>query len=371
MSKSNHNERLRSLDALRGFDMLWIIGGGELAIALAKVTNWRWLEWFAEQQEHVKWDGFHFEDLIFPLFMFISGVAISYAILGKVSKGGNKSKTAWKVVRRGLTLVVLGIIYNGFLQFRFAEGEVRYASVLGQIGLGYLFASLIVLFTRHYSFRLMWLGGILLGYTIIQNFIPVPGIGAGVLTPEGCINGYIDRMLLPGHLYGQVFDPEGLLCIVSATGITLMGALAGEVLRSKSWTEYRKLMILSGTGIAFIIIAVLLAPVYPVIKAAWTSTFNLLAGGISLLLLSLFYFIIDIRGFRRWTFFFTVIGMNSITIYLGSAIVDFGHISKFFTGGLTHLAGEAWGEVFFMLGFLAAEWLVLLFLYRRKIFLRV
>ncbi len=371
MSTSKHSERLRSLDALRGFDMLWIIGGGELAIALAKVTNWHWLEWFAEQQEHVKWDGFHFEDLIFPLFMFISGVAISYAILGKIAKGGNRSKTAWKVVRRGLTLVVLGIIYNGFLQFHFAEGEVRYASVLGQIGLGYLFASLIVLFTRHYSFRLMWLGGILLGYAVIQNFIPVPGIGAGVLTPDGCINGYIDRMLLPGRLHGGVFDPEGLLCIVSATGITLMGALAGEVLRSKSWSEYRKLMILSGTGIAFIIVAVLLAPVYPVIKAAWTSTFNLLAGGISLLLLSLFYFIIDIRGFKRWTFFFTVIGMNSITIYLGSAIVDFGHISKFFTGGLSHLAGEAWGEVFFMLGFLAAEWLLLLFLYRRKIFLRV
>ena len=258
MNTSKQAERLHSLDVLRGFDMLWIIGGGELAIALAKVTNWGWLNWFAEQQEHVKWDGFHFEDLIFPLFMFISGVAISFAILGKIARGGSKTKTAWKIVRRGFTLVVLGILYNGFLQFRFAEGGVRYASVLGQIGLGYMFASLIVLYTRHYSFRLMWLGGILLGYGIIQNFIPVPGIGAGVLTPEGCINGYIDRLFLPGRLYGGVFDPEGLLCIVSATGITLMGALAGEVLRSKAWDEYRKLLILSGTGIVFIVIALLL-----------------------------------------------------------------------------------------------------------------
>lgn len=372
MTTNKPSERLHSLDALRGFDMLWIIGGGELAVALAKATNWGWLNWFAEQQNHARWAGFHFEDLIFPLFMFISGVAISYAILGKIAKGKSKSKTAWKVVRRGLTLVLLGFIYNGFFQMSFVDGEkFRFASVLGQIGLGYLFASLIVLYTRHYSFRLMWLGGILLGYAIIQNFIPVPGFGAGVLTPEGCINGYIDRAFLPGRLHGTIFDPEGLLCIVSATGITLMGALAGEVLRSKAWTEYRKLLILSGTGVVFIILALLLNPVYPVIKAAWTTTFNLLAGGISLLLLSLFYLIIDIWRFQRWSFFFTVIGMNSITIYIGAQIIDFGNISKYFFGGLSRISGEHWGEVIFWIGYLAAEWALLLFLYRKKIFLRV
>jgi len=372
MTTTKPVERLRSLDALRGFDMLWIIGGGELAVELAKATDWGWLNWFAEQQNHVKWDGFHFEDLIFPLFMFISGVAISYAILGKIGRGGSKAKTAWKVVRRGLTLVLLGFVYNGLFQMSFLDGEkFRFASVLGQIGLGYLFASLIVLYTRHYSFRLIWLGGILLGYAIIQNFIPVPGFGAGVLTPEGCINGYIDRMFLPGRLHGTIFDPEGLLCIVSATGITLMGALAGEVLRSKLWSEYRKLLILSVTGIGFILLALLLQPVYPVIKAAWTTTFNLLAGGISLLLLSLFYLVIDIWRFQKWTFFFTVIGMNSITIYIGANIIDFSHISKFFLGGLSGIPGEEWGSVIMWIGYLAAEWLFLLFLYRKKIFLRV
>ena len=371
MSTHKSAGRLQSLDALRGFDMFWIIGGGELFSALAKATDWKWLHWWAGQQEHVKWDGFHFEDLIFPLFMFISGVAISYAILDKIHKGTHRSPLAWKVVRRGITLVLLGFVYNGFFQFHFADHGFRFASVLGQIGLGYLFASLIVLYTRHYSFRLMWLGGILLGYAIIQNFIPVPGFGAGVLTPEGCINGYVDRGLLPGKLYGGTFDPEGLLCIISATGITLMGALAGEVLRSKAWTEYRKLLILSGTGVIFIIIAILLHPVYPVIKAAWTTTFNLLAGGISLLLLSLFYLIIDIWKYRNWSFFFAVIGMNSITIYLGARIIDFGKVSKFFLGGLSRISGEAWGDVIFWIGFFAAEWLLLLFLYRRKIFLRV
>jgi predicted acyltransferase len=372
MTTQKQPERLRSLDALRGFDMLWIIGGGELAVALARVTNWRWLNWFAEQQEHVKWDGFHFEDMIFPLFMFISGVAISYAILGRVHRDGNRKKAALKVIRRGLTLVLLGFVYNGFFQLRFVDqGPFRFASVLGQIGLAYLFASLIVIYTRHYSFRLIWLGGILLGYAVIQNFIPVPGVGAGVLTPDGCINGYIDRMLLPGRLYGKVFDPEGLLCIISATGITLMGAIAGEVLRARLWTNGRKLLILSGTGVLFIMIALLLKPVYPIIKSAWTTTFNLLAGGIALLLLSLFYLVIDVWKFRRWSFFFTVIGMNSITIYLGAQIIDFGHIGKFFLGGLQRLSGEDWGNVIMWIGFLAAEWVFLLLLYRKKIFLRV
>jgi len=365
------DHRLLSLDALRGFDMFWIIGGGELFIALSRVTGWNWLEWWAKQQHHVPWDGFRFEDLIFPLFMFISGVAASYAILGKLGKGSDKPHLAWKVVRRGLTLVILGFVYNGILQLRFGGEGFRFASVLGQIGLAYLFACLIVLFTRKSIFRLIWLALILLGYAIIQNFIPVPGVGAGVLTPEGCINGYIDRLLLPGKLYGGTFDPEGLLCIVSATGITLMGALAGEVLRNKAWSEYRKLLIISGTGVLFIILALLLEPVYPVIKAAWTTTFNLLAGGIACLLLSLFYLIIDVWRFRKWTFFFSVIGVNSITIYLGTVLIDFGHTSRFLFGGLSRIAGEAWGEVIFWTGIILIEWLMLLFLYRKKIFLRV
>lgn len=370
MSRTKPKDRLLSLDALRGFDMFWIIGGGGLFIALANVTGWGWLEWWAEQQKHVKWEGFRFEDLIFPLFMFISGVAIPFAILGKLKRGIPKKSLALKIVRRGLTLVLLGFVYNGFFKLQFSEPAFRFASVLGQIGLGYLFAGLIVLYTRNYLFRLIWLGGILLGYAIVQNFIPVPDFGAGVLTPDGCINGYIDRLLLPGRLHGGVYDPEGLLCIVSAAGITLMGALAGEILRSKLWSNYQKLLILAIAGVVGIILALILKPYYPIIKSAWTTTFNLLAGGISFLLLAFFYLIIDVWKFRRWAFFFQVIGLNSITIYLGSVMIDFAHTSKFFLGGLSRISGD-WGSVIFWIGVLAVKWLFLLYLYRRKIFLRV
>ncbi len=370
MSSSKPTNRLLSLDTLRGFDMFWIIGGGAFFLNLSEVTDWNWLEGMSTQLHHVSWDGFRAWDLIFPLFMFISGVAIPFAILSKKKKGVPKSKLVMKIVQRGLTLVVLGFVYNGILRLQFGESGFRFASVLGQIGLAYMFAGIIVILTRNYVSRLIWLGGILLGYAIIQNFIPVPGFGAGVLTPEGSINGYIDQLLLPGRLNGGTFDPEGLLCIISAAGITLMGALAGEVLRNKSWGDYKKILILTIAGVSGIVLALILKPFYPVIKSAWTTTFNLLAGGISFLLLALFYMVIDVWKWRRWAFLFQIIGLNSITIYLGTQIINFGYTSSFFLGGLSELSDD-YSKVIYMGGVLIVEWLFLYFLYRKKIFLRV
>lgn len=363
-------KRLYSLDALRGFDMFWIIGGGAFFLALTDATGWGWLESMSKQLHHVQWDGFKAWDLIFPLFMFISGVAIPYAVLGKLKKGFPKSHLVRKVVKRAILLVFLGTVYNGIFQLKFGGEGFRFASVLGQIGIAYLVAALIFLYTRHFTFRLVWVAGILLLVTILQNFIPVPGFGAGNLTPEGCINGWIDRAILPGRLiYGNV-DPEGWLSIVSAAGITLMGALAGEVLRTKRWSDYQKIGILALAGVAGIILAIILKEWYPVIKKAWTTTFNLLAGGISFLLLALFYLVIDVWKWQKWAFFFRIIGLNSITIYLGTQIVNFGHTSKFFLGGIMDISGD-YGQALYMAGVVIVEWLFLYFMYKRKIFLRV
>ena len=139
MKKKNEgqqSERLHSLDVLRGFDMLWIIGGGSLIAALAKTLDWGWLHAVAGQMEHVSWVGFHFEDLIFPMFMFISGVAIPYAVTSKVEQGADKKPLLYKIIKRGLLLVLLGVFYNGALRHEFTGiSDIRIASVLGQIGL--------------------------------------------------------------------------------------------------------------------------------------------------------------------------------------------------------------------------------------------
>ena len=361
-------ERLHSLDVLRGFDMFWIIGGGALIGALAKTTGWNWMNVLAEQTHHVAWNGFRAWDLIFPLFMFISGVAIPFAITSKLEKGVARSELFRKVLRRMILLVVFGLVYNGVLKDGFPD--MRAASVLAQIGISYFFASLIVIYTSSVKPRIFWLVGILGGIAILQLLVPVPGFGAGVITPEGSINAWIDQHFLPGRLIYGTYDPEGILCIVSATSVTLMGSLAGNILRNKSISQHRKAGILVLSGVGLILVALALSTVYPIIKKIWTVPFNLLTSGISLMLLSLFYFIMDVKGRRKGTFFFRVIGLNSITIYLGGRIIDFYYTSGFLLGWLAKPAGE-WGQVIIILGMITVEWLFLYYLYKNKIFLRV
>lgn len=370
--------RLVSLDALRGFDMLWIVGGGSLITLLAKYSGAGWLTGLSNQMEHVQWEGFHFYDLIFPLFMFISGITIPLSVKSKLISAVPKMDLLQKAFKRMVILILLGFLYNGLLRNGFANA--RYLSVLGQIGIAYFFASFIVLFSQSFKTTLFWLIGILLGVAILQLFVPVPGVGAGILTPEGCINGYLDRLLVPGRLgydalggmvsENGIFDALGLLCIVSAIGITLMGTVAGNILQHRSYSEYRKTGMLVVIGLSLIIVALLFSPVYPIIKKCWTTTFNLLAGGFSFLLIALFYVVIDVWGFQKWSFFFKVIGMNSIFIYLFYAIASVKNMTDSFIGWMILPMGEM-GGLISILGVLAGEWLLLYFMYKQHIFIKV
>jgi len=376
--KGSSQGRLLSLDALRGFDMLWIIGGGGLIAALAEYSGAGWLQALAVQMEHVKWEGFRFYDLIFPLFMFISGVAIPFSVRSARSKGFSPGRQIMKVFRRMIILILLGLVYNGV--FRNGFENARYVSVLAQIGIAYFFASLIYICTASYRTTLIWLAGILAGVSVLQLFVPVPGIGAGVFTPEGCMNGYLDRMLLPGRLaYGPegmlstgqgIYDALGLLSIVSAIGITLMGTIAGRFIQNESYSGYRKTGLMALTGAVLIPVALLISPVYPIIKVCWTTSYNLLAGGISFLLMALFYLVIDVWRYKKWSFFFRVIGMNSIFIYLFVRIVPVANIVAFFTGWIVRPMTDA-GPVFVELFSIIAEWLLLYYMYKKSIFIKV
>lgn len=363
-------DRLLSLDALRGFDMLWIIGGESVIKELAKLTDSGWLNVLANQMRHVPWIGFHFYDLIFPLFMFIAGISITLSVKSKLVNHVSKKDLLFKVSKRMLILVLLGILYNG--TFRDGFSNARYVSILGQIGIAYFFASVVIIYSKSFKTTLFWMFGILLGVTILQLFVPVPGIGAGVLTPEGHMNGYLDRLYLPGRLtYGNgIYDALGMLSIVSAIGITLMGTVAGYILKRRNLSEYRKTGIFAIIGITLILFALVLSPFYPVIKGCWTTTYNLLAGGISFLLFALFYLVIDIWHYQKWTFYFRVIGMNSIFIYLFIQIVPVNSIVGFFLGWIIKPMGNV-GELVSILGCLAGVWLLLYFMYKKNIFIKV
>jgi len=382
LNNLENKTRLLSLDAFRGFDMIWINGGGTLLEVLAKCFPSGWLHSLATQMEHVPWIGFHFEDLIFPLFMFISGATIPIALLSKLERGTPKWELVVKVSRRMIVLIILGIIYNGTLRNGFANA--RYVSVLGQIGVSYFIASIILIYTNSVKTRLYWLLGILVGYAIVQLLIPVPGIGAGVLTPEGCINGYIDRLFLPGRLaYGHdgmlpssgcgFYDALGILSVLSATGVTIMGYFAGRILLQKDSDPRKKLITLVSVGTGLIILALCISPFYPIIKNCWTTTYNLLTGGISFVLIALFYLIIDVWEFKKWTFFFRVIGMNSIFIYLVVAgnLVDVNSTTLSLFGWISGALSQNAGQLVLTLGDITLAWLLLYFMYRKNIFIKV
>jgi predicted acyltransferase len=363
--------RIYSLDALRGFDMFWIIGGGELFQALSKCFPGRFTENIAAQMEHVPWAGFHFYDLIFPLFLFISGATIPLAVLSKLEKGFPKKDIILKTARRMIFLILLGIIFNGTLRDGF--GNARYASVLGLIGISYFLATLILIHTNSLKTRLTWLIAILSGYAAIQLFVPVPGQGAGVLTPDVCINSFIDRYFLPGRMGQGKFDALGLLCIISSTAVTLMGSFAGLIITSNRITNRKKPITLAITGASLILLALAINPFYPVIKNCWTSTYNILSGGISFLLLALFYLVIDVWKFKKWSFFFTVIGLNSIFIYLISVgnLVDLSHTTASFIGWIMKPLDEDTAQLVLVTGNILLEWFLLYFMFRRKIIVKI
>jgi predicted acyltransferase len=367
--RTGTKERLQSLDTLRGFDMAMLVGGAGILIAFSKLTGWGWAETLENQMHHVKWEGFRFYDLIFPLFMFISGVAIPYAINSKVEKGLAKSILFRKILIRLLALIGFGILYNGALQRGFTN--LRYVSVLSQIGFGYFFAALICLYSKNIKGVIYWLLGIMAGVAVLQLFVPVPGYGAGTFEPGTSINAWLDQLLIPGRLHGEVFDPEGVLCIISAVTITMMGALAGYVIRSGKSEPAKKALYISIAGVVAIGISLLLEPVYPIIKSMWTVSYVLRAAGVSALLLASFYYVIDVRGSKSWTLFFRVFGMNSITIYMAARIIDFHDISRFFLNWTSVHINEQWGGLFIATGVLIIQWALMLFLYKKKIFLRV
>jgi predicted acyltransferase len=368
--RTGTKERLLSLDTLRGFDMAMLVGLGGVIVALANLTGWNWLEGLATQvHHHVEWEGFHFYDMIFPLFMFISGVAIPYAINSKLEKGVAQSLLFRKIFIRLLLLIAFGILYNGAASRGFTNA--RYVSVLSQIGFGYFFAALISLYSKSIKGSLYWMLGIMAGIAVLQLFVPVPGFGAGTFEPASSINAWLDQKFIPGRLNDEVFDPEGVLCIVSAVTVTLMGTLAGHVLRSSPLSPSKKALYIALAGVGALALAYGLKPVYPVIKKMWTVPYVLMAGGYSALLLSLFYFVIDVKGYKNWTLFFRVFGMNSITIYMGARILGFRDISRFFMGWTSVHINEQWGALFIAIGVVILQWAFLLFLYRRKIFLRV
>ena len=304
------SSRLTSLDALRGFDMLWIAGGGALGAALKKFGDVEPAAMLAAQFQHAAWEGFHLEDLIFPLFVFIAGASLVFSLTRLVEQHG-RAAAARRVVVRTAILFVIGVFYSG--GFDKGLDGVRWLGVLQRIALAYGGTGLLFLWLKPRGLVAVCIA-ILLGYWALLALVPVPEFGAGDFAERHNLTNYLDSRFLPGRNYDRDHDPEGLLSTLPAIATCLLGVFAGLRLRGGASACNARWLVIAGAlmlcaGWAW-------SPWFPVIKKIWTSSYVLVAAGWSAILLGVFHWVIDVRGWRRWSRPFVWVGMNSITIYL-------------------------------------------------------
>lgn len=370
MTANTKQNRLLSIDTLRGFDMLFISGGGTFLVLLQGKTGIGFIDTIADQLHHVPWHGFVFYDFIMPLFIFISGVSISFSLTKGQSMGLTKQELYKKVFMRTLILIGLGIIYkNTPIQF-FDPSEIRFGSVLGRIGIA-CFATAILFLNYSWKTRLYIIAGILVSYYAAMFLVPVPGFGAGDLSMEGNLVGWFDRTFLPGRLKdGGIYDELGLLTQIPALCIAVFGSIAGDILRRPD-SENKKTITLVIVGVAAIVVSLIWNLHFPINKKLWSSSFIMLTSGLGFLILALFYWVIDVKGYKKWTFFFKVIGMNSLTVYFVYHLVNFRRMSEMLIGGLYAPLSEQWQPVVQALGAWALIWLFLYFLYKKGIFIKI
>lgn len=388
-------KRLISLDALRGFDMFWIVSGEGILHGLANgvkekhrlvrnPSDWtiavnekctfveRLYIGFSNQLHHSPWNGFTFYDLIFPLFIFISGVSMPFSYHKYLNGHADHKPVYFSLIRRTLLLLLLGTIVNGLFQWNGYE-NTRFASVLGRIGLATFFAAIIYLNCKLPK-QILWFISILTGYYLFMRFALVPGYGKGVFTPEGNLSAYIDRLFLPGKLHRKVYDPEGLLSTVPAICSAMLGVFTGTFIKTEIQviSPRKKTAIMLLAGLLFILAGWILSPVFPINKTMWSSTFVLYSGGWSMILFAVFYYIIDVQLWQKWSVPFIWMGTNSILIYVcAHGLFNFESTSAFLFGGLIKLIPAIWQSAALWTGVLLIQLLLLKFLYDKKWFLKI
>ena len=370
--------------------------------ALGKVSDAGVIKKFSEQLSHVQWEGFHFYDLIFPLFVFISGVSLVFSIDKTLTRQG-KAKAFRKIALRGVLLFLLGIYFYGGLSSPWPD--VRLLGVLQYIGLACLFGGFLYIAARRAHVIAAVCVAILLGYWALMEFVPFPDLRVDkaaldttvmkvgspdpanvVLSATGKVCGhyeegynlsnYVDYRYLPGKKINGAYENQPLLGVMGVIAAGLLGMLAGMWLRRTDVSDKRKAAGLLAAGVAGVAVGFLWGLQFPVVKKLWSSSFVLVAGGYSAVLLGLFYWVIEIGKKQRWCQPFIWIGMNPLTLYLAHNVLSFPNLAARFAGGDVqvyldaHVAKGA-GSVLLVVIELGLMFLFVRFLYVRKIFIRI
>ncbi len=369
-STKTSQKRILSVDALRGFVMFWIIGGGALVIGIVELFVDPLPEWFVYHTDHTEWIGFSAWDLIMPLFLFVVGVVIPFSFSKRLEMGQSKKSVQLKIYRRVLILFVLGMIAQGNL-LTYDLGKIHiYCNTLQAIAAGYLIAGLAFLYLPLLA-QIALAVGLMAGYWALMTFVPVPGHGTGILEPDANLALYIDKAILGGFRDGTTYT--WILSSLTFSASVLLGMFAGHLLRAKT-SDRVKLFWLVVLGLVCLGLGwtwTLDSPLrFPIIKHLWTSSMVLWASGWSYLFLAAFYLVFDVWGFRKLAFPLVVIGANAIAVYMAVHVFDFRQIGDIFVAGLTPHLGDYAPGIRYLTAFIVI-WLILLFLYRKKTFIRV
>nr|WKN37894.1 DUF5009 domain-containing protein [Tunicatimonas sp. TK19036] len=362
------SKRLLSLDVLRGITIAGMI---------IVNTPGSWSHIYPPLH-HAEWHGLTPTDLVFPFFLFMVGISITLALGKRVEQGTPSSGVVGKIIKRSLIIFALAMFLALFPEFDFSS--LRVAGVLTRIALVYLVCSLLFL---KLSWRgIAWLSGALLvGYWLMMVLIPVPGVGPANLEPGTNLAAWLDRLLVPGRLYQETWDPEGFLSTLPAIVTGFTGVLTGFWLRSSRTTEV-KIIGMMVAGVLACMVGYLWHQTFPVNKNLWSSSYVLVSSGFALLLLGTLYWFIDVQHYRRWTPFFVAFGMNAITAYvLHGVLISAFHIPVNDAGqtlrgatyeGLTqiglgaNLASFVWAILYMLLCFVPI-WIM----YRRNIIVKI
>ena len=367
-------KRLVSLDVFRGITIAGMV-------LVNNPGTWSSIYW---PLEHAEWNGWTPTDLVFPFFLFIVGVSITLAFARRVEEGSVKRDLYLKVIKRTAIIFGLGLFLNGFPYFQLST--IRIAGVLQRIAICYLIASLIFLTTKVRTQLLIALA-LLVVYCLVMTKLAAPGYAPGDLTKEGSIASFVDRVILGPHIWkqGRVYDPEGLLSTIPAVATTLFGILTGHWLRSER-TQIEKVVGMFVAGAVCVVLGWSWNPFFPINKSLWTSSYVLFTAGLALQLLALCYWVIDIKGYRRWASPFEVFGVNALALFVGTGLmVKLMGLIKIPRDDGTQISSQGWifrkfflswaapvnASLFYAITFILL-WLFLMWLlYRKRIFIKV
>jgi len=359
--------RIVSVDALRGFDMFWIIGGHKIVPALLVLAFGPLPGWLAYQFEHPKWIGFSAWDIIMPLFLFIVGVAMPFSFAKRLERGDSKKALYAKIIRRTMVLFVLGMVAQGnLLEYDLSRLHV-YCNTLQAIACGYLVAAIVMLNLR-LRWQMLTTAVFLVGFWLLMVLVPTAGSVAGALEPNDNLAMHIDETILGRFRDGTTYT--WILSGLSFAATVLLGVMAGHLLRSKR-SPWMKVFWLMAAGGGCLAAGWIWGLWFPIIKHLFTSSMVLWAAGWCYLLLGLFYLTIDVLGFRKWAFPFVVIGMNAIAVYMATHVFDFRQIGDVFVGHLAPYFVDPYGDLLRNVAALTAIWLILFYMVRKRTLIRV